>query len=165
MKFVQKDIWVDRVWIYELSSDIQRYARSLHSLLFLKFRRDKKKMGIIDRIFGFRKLKKSEEEFKEEIKKDPEDVIAHYNLGIVYSKIGRLDDAIEEYKLAIEYGSKYKADSGFLARMWFDLGVDYQQKEMLDKAITAYEKSLSYNPNYIKAKINLDQIKRLMHRR
>ncbi len=118
-------------------------------------------MGIIDRILGFGKLKRSEEEFKEEIKKNPEDAIAHYNLGIVYSELGRLDDAIEEYKLAIEYGSKYKADSGFLARAWFDLGVDYQQKETMDKAIAAYEKSLSYNPKYIQAKINLDQIKRL----
>jgi len=158
-------MWVDRVWIYELSSDIQRYTKSLHSLLFLKFRRDKKKMGIIDRMFGFRKLKKSEEEFKEEIKKDPEDVMAHYNLGIVYSKIGRLDDAIEEYKLAIKYCTRYKANSDFLARAWFDLGVDYQQKEMLDEALMAYEKSLSCNPKYIQAKTNLNQIKRLIHRR
>lgn len=122
-------------------------------------------MGIIDRIFGFGKLKQSEEGFKEEIKKNPEDAIAHYNLGIAYSKLGRLDNAIEEYKLAIKYETKYKADSDFLARMWFDLGVDYQQKKMLDKALMAYEKSLSYNPHYLKAKINLDQIKRLIHKR
>ena len=113
----------------------------------------------------FRKLKKSEEEFKGEIKKDPEDAIAHYNLGIVYSNIGRLDDAIEEYKLAIKYCTRHKANSDILARVWFDLGVDYQQSKMIDKAITAYEKSLLYNPNYIEAKINLDQIKRLMYRR
>ncbi len=122
-------------------------------------------MGIIDRILGFGKLKQSEEGFKEEILKNPEDAIAHYNLAIVYSELGRLDNAIEEYKLAIDYGTKYKADPGFLARALFDLGVDYQQKEMLDKAITAYGKSLSYNPHYLKAKINLDQIKRLIDRR
>ena len=119
-------------------------------------------MGISDKIFGFGKLKQSEREFKEELKRDPEDAIAHYNLGIVYSKLGRLNDAIEEYKLAIEYGTKYKANHGFLARAWFDLGVDYQQKEMIDRAITAYEKSLHYDPHYIQARINLDLIKQLL---
>ena len=119
-------------------------------------------MGILDKIFGFGKLKQSEKEFKEELKRNPEDAIAHYNLGIVHSKLGRLNDAIEEYKLAIKYGTKYKADHGFLARAWFDLGVDYQQKEMIDNAIAAYEKSLYYDPHYTKAEINLDQIKQLL---
>lgn len=119
-------------------------------------------MGILDRIIGLRGLKKSEKEFKEEIKRDPEDAIAHYNLGIVYSKLGWLNDAIEEYKLAIKYGTKYEANHVFLSRAWFDLGVDYQQKEMIDKAITAYEKSLYYNPHYTKARKNLDQIKQLL---
>ena len=39
-------------------------------------------MGILDRIFGFGELKQSKKEFKEELKRDPEDAIAHYNDGI-----------------------------------------------------------------------------------
>jgi len=122
-------------------------------------------MGIFGRILEFGKLKQSEEEFDKEIRRNPEDFIAHYNLGIAYSKLGKLDNAIEEYKLAMEYGTKYNANSSFLARVCFDLGVDYQQKEALDEAVIAYEKSLSYNPHYIKAKMNRDQIIHLIHKR
>jgi superkiller protein 3 len=106
-------------------------------------------------------------EFEAALKKDPKNVSAMSNLGVVYYHLERLDDAITQYQKAIElapkdadirsnlaaaYVQKGQLDSALeqyqaainanpqLAEAYFGLGVVYQQMEKKDEAIQAFEK-------------------------
>ncbi|MCK5375406.1 MAG: tetratricopeptide repeat protein, partial [Alphaproteobacteria bacterium] len=81
---------------------------------------------------------------------DYEKAVEHYNLGITYSKQGRLEEAILEYKRAINYKPDF-------AEAHYDLGVDYFQLNMIDDAIREYALTIRFKPDYIKAHENLLQ--------
>jgi tetratricopeptide (TPR) repeat protein len=56
-------------------------------------------------------------------------VVTHWNLGDSYHALGRLDDAIDEYKRAIE-----KSGATADPMVWFALGVAYDRDEQIAKA-------------------------------
>jgi len=74
--------------------------------------------------------------------------VAHFNKGVVYYNLEWYDDAIVEYKKAIEIDPNY-----FDAHN--NLGLVYADKEMLDDAITEYKKVIGINPEYTNAHNNL----------
>ncbi|MBW2184659.1 MAG: tetratricopeptide repeat protein, partial [Deltaproteobacteria bacterium] len=75
----------------------------------------------------------------------------HSNLGRIYVKEGRLDEALTELKKAISINS-----DSFEARS--NLGIVYSKKGMPDKAIDEYKKALKINPDYVPAHTNLGNI-------
>ena len=69
---------------------------------------------------------------------------AHYNLGLAYARNDMLDEAIAEYKKAIEI----KPDSAFAH---YNLGFVYNKKGLVDKAIRKYKDAIEINPGFDQA--------------
>ena len=82
------------------------------------------------------------------VKSSPGSSIAHGGLASAYQELGRLDEAVEEYKKAIAiYRDEYKAH--------YNLGVIYDQQGLLDPAVQSYQRSIQANPTYPNAHFNL----------
>lgn len=79
--------------------------------------------------------------------KDPK-ALAHYYKGIEEAERGNLENAIEQYKLAVKTDPKF-------AFAWDNLGITYRRVERYDDAISAYKNSLKADP---KGKMPLQNI-------
>ena len=78
----------------------------------------------------------------------PESDRAHNNLGIAYDKRGLLDDAMAEYRKALDINPIHVDAHN-------NLGVAYDKIGLLDEAMAEYRKALNINPNYVDAHNNL----------
>jgi len=72
----------------------------------------------------------------------------HFNLGNAYQKLGRFDEAIEEYRLALIL----KPDS---PGIHYNLGVIYRETGQLDEAIQEFKIALKLYPQFVEARKNL----------
>ena len=82
------------------------------------------------------------------VKSSPGSSVARGSLGHAYQQLGRLDEAVEQYKRAVAiYPDDYKAH--------YNLGVVYDQQGLADKAIQSYQRSIRINPAYPNAHYNL----------
>jgi Flp pilus assembly protein TadD len=92
------------------------------------------------------------------VKKSPDGFIPHNNLGLAYSKQGRTDEAIEEYKEALRLNPYYAGAHN-------NLGLAYVDKGLLDTAIGEYNMALKLNPEdelaYNNLGIALEKLERL----
>jgi len=66
-----------------------------------------------------------------------QDASLHYSLGIAYRDVGRVDDAIGEFRKAISLNPK-------LSEVHNDLGIEYGKKGLYDEAIREFE--IAVNP-------------------
>jgi tetratricopeptide (TPR) repeat protein len=82
--------------------------------------------------------------FKRIIELDPENYRAHYNLGIAYFNLNRLEEALNSYENAISIKPDYKYG-------YYNIGLLHETTENLEKAVEAYEKTLEIDPNYVYA--------------
>ena len=81
----------------------------------------------------------------------PNSNIAHGSLGRAYQDLGRLEEAIREYKKAIEiFSHDYKA--------YYNLGVIYDRQGALKEAVANYKRTIVINPAFINAHFNLGNI-------
>ena len=81
----------------------------------------------------------------------PNSNIAHGSLGRAYQDLGRLEEAIREYKKAIEiFPDDYKA--------YYNLGVIYDRQGALKEAVANYKRTIVINPAFINAHFNLGNI-------
>lgn len=74
------------------------------------------------------------------VAKSPNKPRVHNNLGAAYAELGRLDDAIHEYGIALHLDPS-------LSETHNDLGVAYAKQGRLDDAIRAYAVALRLSPN------------------
>jgi len=72
----------------------------------------------------------------------------YYDKGIAYANKGMLDEAIAEFKKAIQINPND-------AMAHNNLGNAYANKGMLDQAIAECKKAIQINPNYATAHMNL----------
>mgnify|MGYP000847457535 CR=1 FL=1 len=99
-------------------------------------------------------------EFREELisRTDTRDVDTHYNLGIAYMEMGLIDEAIEEFKLTVDYPGKTVEGSSLL-------GQCYIQKLEFPKAITVLSRALKSDsllqPQLLSLKYDLAAAKRM----
>ena len=77
--------------------------------------------------------------------------MAHYNLGIVLTELGKSQDAILSYHKAIEIKPDYTEAHSNLGTILRDLG-------NLQEAELSTRKAIEIKPDYVNAKINLDLI-------
>ena len=85
------------------------------------------------------------------VKSSPGSSIAHGSLGHAYQDLGRLDEAVEEYKRAIAiYQDDYKAH--------YNLGTVYAQQGFLDLSLQSYQRAIQANPVYPNAHFNIGLI-------
>ena len=82
------------------------------------------------------------------VEKSPDNPIVHGGLGLAYQERGFLDEAIGEFKKAIELGPN-------MAKNHYNIGRAYEEKGLLENATDAYEKSVELNPEYTDAYFNL----------
>ena len=72
-------------------------------------------------------LEEQLKEVQEQIRTNPKDVLAHYNLGVTLMRLGRGEEGLAAYKKAIEFVT----DRHYSAFPHFNLGsVHYTKKEI-----------------------------------
>lgn len=79
---------------------------------------------------------------------DPERAAPHTNLGIVYRRTGRLDEAVREYETAIRINP---AD----AEAYHNLGLAHRRRGAFADAERAYLRALELRPNQVDTHYNL----------
>jgi len=82
------------------------------------------------------------EEFEQQVKDNPEDVLAHYNLAVTLQGAGREDEAVSEYKRALETDK----DGNYLALVHYNLGALYYRNDKLEDAIIEFEQTVQHLP-------------------
>ncbi len=78
---------------------------------------------------------------------NPHDPMSHSNLGTYFQTHGRLQDAVAEYKTALNLTS----DAGLLAETYANLGSAERALGQKDEAHKDFEQSLLFNPNQFNA--------------
>jgi tetratricopeptide (TPR) repeat protein len=91
---------------------------------------------------------RSYEEAEKELTESPE---LMYDLGDVYMKLGRTDDAKRAYEAALR-----KASDSLKPRDYFNLGNSLVTLNQKDDAIAAYRQALKLDPNFEPARRNLE---------
>ncbi|MFH1207940.1 MAG: tetratricopeptide repeat protein [Candidatus Omnitrophota bacterium] len=92
----------------------------------------------------------------------PEDKIAHYNLGVVYKRLGQMERAREELRKAIRLCDPAK-DVYLLCASWLQIGAVYEEKGFLDEAKEAYLKAREFdygNPDIQEAIRHVDALRK-----
>jgi tetratricopeptide (TPR) repeat protein len=88
----------------------------------------------------------------------PEDKIAHYNLGVVYKRLGQMERSREELRKAIRLCDE-EQDMRLLCASWLQIGSVYEEQGFFDDAKEAYLKAreLDYgNPDIQEAIRDVD---------
>jgi len=80
--------------------------------------------------------------------KRPDNVRAHYNLGVALEQVGKVGEAIDQYKQAVQI----KPDA---SEPHLNLGVALDKMGRGQEAIGQYEEALRIRPDYVKAHYNL----------
>ncbi len=75
------------------------------------------------------------EDAREEVRNNPDDALAHFNLGVAYENLGMYKEAIEPYKQAIKNNPDYEDAAyrlGFIygkLRMWKEV-IEFTKQEI-----------------------------------
>ena len=70
----------------------------------------------------------------------PEDNVAHYNLGVVYKRLGQMERAREELRKAMRFCDPGQ-DVYLLCASWLQIGSVYEEQGFFDEAKEAYLKA------------------------
>jgi protein O-mannosyl-transferase len=89
--------------------------------------------------------------WKDSVKKDPYNPIAHNNLGLAFYKIGKYDEAVRHYSEALNIKPDFSGAHN-------NLGNALTNQGKTTEAIAHYKQALKINPAYIKAHINLGNV-------
>ncbi len=81
----------------------------------------------------------------------PKDAALYNDLGKVFCELGRFDDALKSYTMAIEFNSNY-------AEAYFNQGNTLNQLGRLEDALQSYDKAIALEPGYVDALINRGSI-------
>jgi tetratricopeptide (TPR) repeat protein len=74
----------------------------------------------------------------------PGDKVAHYNLGVVYKRLGQMERAREELKKAIRLCDPDQ-DTYLLCASWLQIGSVYEEQGFFDEAKEAYLKAREFD--------------------
>jgi tetratricopeptide (TPR) repeat protein len=88
------------------------------------------------------------EAYQRALKLDPDSAGAAVNLGTIYYRLRRWDDAERSYRQALEIDETY-------ALAHFDLGNLFDERGDAERAASHYQAALKLNPNYADAHYNL----------
>ena len=103
-------------------------------------------------------LMKSRDALEKVLMIRPDDKIAHYNLGVVYKRLGQMERAREELKKAIRLCDS-KKDTYLLCSSWLQIGSVYEEQGFFEEAKEAYLKAREFdyeNPDIQEALRDVD---------
>jgi tetratricopeptide (TPR) repeat protein len=86
--------------------------------------------------------------FKEVTRLDPHRAAAFINLGAVYNRLDRVDEAIQVLRQGIQLDT-HRAEG------YYNIGLAYRRKKQIDLAIQAYHEAVRLNPSMADAHLNL----------
>jgi tetratricopeptide (TPR) repeat protein len=86
------------------------------------------------------------------IVQNPRSITAHHNLGFYHYRNEQYDQAIFEFRKAIELDPDYSSE------VYFNLGNIYVRKAQYDEAAKEYQKALEINPQFEQCYINMGNI-------
>jgi len=86
------------------------------------------------------------------VKKSPHKWRSHSNLADAYTKLGRLDEAIREYRWVLD---NYREGKTARVRAHHGLGNIYQEQGRFEEAVEEYRKALSLDSTFVLARNNL----------
>ena len=86
--------------------------------------------------------------YKQSIMLDPNYAPCHNDLGVDYLDLNRIEDAMEEFRIALRLSPNYSYAHN-------NLGTSYRRLNRLDEAIAEYKLALRADPNYATAHNNL----------
>lgn len=92
--------------------------------------------------------KNAKEAYEQVIKIYPDNEAAHYNLGVVYVRLGYNYQALESFKEAIRINPDY-------ANAHFNLGVTYSKLRRYREEIDAYKQAIRIQPDFTDAHYSL----------
>jgi len=88
------------------------------------------------------------------VRKSPNKMRGHNNLGAVYAAKGWFDKAIEHYQIALRLKPNI-TEIYYNAAIYYNLGKAYDAKGLIDKAIEHYQTALRLKPDFAEAYNNL----------
>ncbi len=93
----------------------------------------------------------SEELYKKALQIDPNSAAAHYDLGVVYSQLGREEDAFNEFQIANQIDSD---------NYWYKLSYAtlLESKGQMEQAIIEFKELAKLNPSQIELKYELAKL-------
>ena len=80
------------------------------------------------------------EDAREEVRNNPDDALAHFNLGVAYENLGMYKEAIEPYKQAIKNNPDYEDAA-------YRLGFIYGKLRMWKEVIEFLKQEIRRNPD------------------
>ncbi len=83
------------------------------------------------------------------VKKSPDSDLPHFNFGVKLREKGKIDEAIEQYQIALEMNPNYLDAHVNLGNIFLD------DKGWTDKAIEQYQIAVKLNPNDVDTQNNL----------
>lgn len=89
-------------------------------------------------------------QYKKAIEKNPDNAIAHYNLGNALLRQGKAQDAFKNYQKA----AQLEKDTARLSDIYHNMGVILQNDKQFDKAVVAYRQSLRMDPTNNETRYN-----------
>jgi tetratricopeptide (TPR) repeat protein len=103
-------------------------------------------------------LVKSRDALEKVLMMRPEDKVAHYNLGVVYKRLGQMERSREELRKAIRLCDPSE-DAYLLCACWLQIGSVYEEQGFFDEAKEAYLKAREFdfgNPDIQEALRDVD---------
>ena len=88
---------------------------------------------------------------------DPNYVEAHYRLGVVYNKLGAIENSIASYKEVLRLSPGHAGATQFLEGYYVNQGIAYRREKQFDKARSAFQQALSINGSSAAAHFELGQ--------
>ena len=117
-----------------------RYYFMLSDICTVLFDRTRKQKGIQSDEWLF----KSADALEKVVMIDPSNKTAHYNLGVVYKRQGKMERAREELKKTIRLCDP-KRDGYILLACWMEIGSIYMEQGFVEEAKEAFLKAREYD--------------------
>ncbi len=95
--------------------------------------------------------------YTEAIKREPNNALAYYRLGVVNEKLGSPDAAVRAYQDALRLDSNMNEARLALAGYYVNQGVAQRLRKQLDEATASFRTALSYNTASADAHFELGQ--------
>jgi tetratricopeptide (TPR) repeat protein len=116
--------------------------------------RTERDLQTLESLFGPKVMAEDVIGYERWIQAEPRSPALHDDVGVLYLRLNRADDAVRHFRISVELQPD-------LAAAHFNLGTALTVAERLDEATTEYQRALELKPDYARAHNNLGGI--LLH--
>jgi len=119
------------------NSGLYKHLSSVYTTLFDRTRKQKGQ-------WSTEWLTRSRDALEKVLMIGPEDKVTHYNLGVVYKRLGEMERAREELKKAIRLCIPAR-DAYLLSACWYQIGSVYEEQGFFEDAKESYMKAREFD--------------------